>query len=492
MKTNPMSHQIVGCSRMKNAKVFALGAEQGTGKTWMLLADAERLWLGNEIDAMLVIAPNGVHTNWALREVPTHLGIPYTVTTWVSGATAKQAKRLSAQLTEAQDEPRTALVIHAMNVDALNTTAGFSHANTFVSTFHPGRVLMVIDESHTIKNPSAMRTKRALALGARCAYRRIASGTLVANSPLDLYSQYEFLASGLLGTRSYRAYVAEYAEVLRADSPLVISIMTKNRSARAPCIVAKNKDGSVRYRNLDKLSALMAPYTFRVTKAECLDLPAKIYQTIQFQLTNEQKALYNSVAKTRSWLKADGTIDAFTAMTVLTKLRQITSGFILEDGEPVALAYAGSRLAALKVALDAYSPPFIIWASFTEEIRRIAKLLDEVGLRYRTYHGETGRKDRDAAIDEFQNGTLDVFLGNPAAAGLGLTLTAAETVLYYSSSFSLTDRLQSEDRCHRIGTNHHVVYIDIVAVGTIDERIAAALQAKLSVSETILANLTEV
>ena len=348
---------------------------------------------------------------------------------------------------------------------------------------------MIVDESQTIKNPAAKRTQRVIALGRQVELRRIASGTLVANSPLDLFSQYDFLGPGLLGTRSYRAFVSEYAELLPSDSPLVRDIMIRTGARGAPQIVAKNRDGTKKFRHLDKLSALMAPHTFRVTKDECLDLPAKIYQTRYFELEPEQRAAYEQVRKARNWFRQDGTIDTFTALTVITKLRQITSGFILVDGHPAELAYAAPRMAILRDIIEECTGSILIWASFQEELRQIAAVLDDMNETYREYHGGTKPAARTKAIDDFQSKAARIFLGNPAAAGTGLTLTAAETVVYFSSSFSLGERVQSEDRCHRIGTTKHVVYIDIVGRDTIDERIADALQSKKFVADQIMEGL---
>lgn len=488
MKTRPMQHQIEGCHRLAESIHFAMGAEQGTGKTWMLLADAESRFLTDEIDALLVIAPNGVHVNWVAREIPAHLGVPCVTTFWVSGPTKKHAAILARQLKHDHSDEKV-LMVHAMNVDAVNTKGGYAHAEKFIDSFPPGRVMMVVDESHTIKNPDAKRTMRVIALGRAAGVRRIASGTLVANSPLDLFSQYDFLAPGLLGTRSYRAYVSEYAELLPPGSALIQDIIRRTGARGTPQVVARNHDGTLRFRNLDKLSGMMAPHTYRVTKDECLDLPAKIYQSVFFELEPEQRRMYNQVAQERNWFRPDGSIDTFTALTVMMKLRQITSGFILVDGEPTTLSYAAPRLSLLKEILSSYPGPMIIWANFQEEMKQIAAMLKAEGETFREYHGGTKNADRTDAINDFQNGAARIFLGNPAAAGMGLTLTAAETAVYFSSSFSLSHRVQSEDRCHRIGTTKHVVYIDIIAQDTIDERIVSALQSKKFTAEIIMGGL---
>jgi len=479
MKTSPMKHQLQGCALLADHKeFFALGAEQGTGKTWMLIADAEYQFERGWIDAVLVVAPKGVHTNWVLRELPRHASVPLDATFWLSGAGVKHSRLIQRQLNSPKEK---SLHVHAMNIDAVNSKGGFDHAKAFVKKF---RTVVIVDESQRIKNPSALRTKRMIEIGRLAVSRRIASGTMVSNSPLDLFSQFDFMRPGLLGTTSYRAFVAEYAVLLPPNNPLVQDIIRRTGARGAPQVIARDRSGFPQFRNIDKLRALMSPHTFRVTKEECLDLPEKIYQTVFFELESEQRRAYEVVKTERHWERDDGALDAFSALTVINKLRQITSGFILVDGVPTELRNAQPRIAALKEVIEDSPGQIIVWASFREELRIIEEELKELGVV--SYHGGTTPADREKAVDSFQSGAARIFLGNPAAAGTGLTLTAAETVIYYSSSFSLEERKQSEDRAHRIGTKHSVRYIDLVARDTIDERIASALQSKEELAAQIL------
>jgi len=475
-----MKHQKVGVKRLGAApEFFALGCEQGTGKTWMLLADAERQFKAGEIDALFVIAPKGVHVNWALREIPAHLEIPHKVEYWLSGAGIKHQRKLDRLLTHNRED---GLVIVTMNVDAVNTKTGFNYAKKFLKVH---RSMIVVDESQRIKNPAAKRTQRILELRDLSKSRRISSGTLVADSPIDLFAQYEFLSDGLLGTTSYRAFIAEFSELLPAGHPLVEEIRTRNHLRGVPQVVKKDEMGRPVYRNLEKLSKLMSPHTYRVLKKDCLDLPDKIYQSQYFELEPVQRKIYDQVKSEMRWEREDGDIDTFTALTMINKLQQLTSGFILVDGQSTELANATPRLAALKEVIEDTAGQIIIWARFRAEIERIVK---ELRSKYNVvqYHGGTPQSERDAAVDAFQLGEARIFIANPAAGGTGLTLTAASTVIYYSCSFSLEERVQSEDRAHRIGTHHPVIYVDLIARDTIDERIAAALQAKAGVATEIM------
>jgi SNF2 family DNA or RNA helicase len=264
--------------------------------------------------------------------------------------------------------------------------------------------------------------------------------------------------------------------------PAVENARSLNRFGN-PQIIRRDEMGNPMYRNLDKLSRLMAPYTYRVTKDECLDLPPKIFQSMPFELSAAQMALYRRVADEMRYLRDDGQLDIYTALTIIGKLRQITSGFIMVEGLVTELLEAGPRMAALEEVLKDVEGQVIIWATYKEELRQIAAML---GSRCVEYHGSIGTTQRDEAIDRFQRGEVQYFVANPAAGGVGLTLTAARTVVYYSCDFNMDHRLQSEDRCHRIGTKHPVLYIDLAAVDTIDERIASSLQNKEATALQIL------
>ncbi len=491
MKTEPMSHQLEGQARLDAApEYFALGAEQGTGKTWMLLNDAERQYEAGRINALLVVAPKGVHANWILREIPTHLSVRCESGYWVSGGGVRKMRALEKLLRphDEDDEPR--LTILTINIDALNTKNGEKFAARFLRRY---RTYMAVDESHLIKNPSSKRSKKVVSLGTLAVTRRIASGTLIANSPLDLFGQYDFLRSGLLGTTSFRTFTAEYAELLPPDSKLVADIRAKNPHSN-PQVIRRDRKGNAVYRNLDKLKVKIQPHTFRVLKSECLDLPEKIYQTHYFQLSPAHRKFYDRLEKTMRHEREDGEVDIYQSMTLITKLRQVASGYILEDGAAVELSEpdagllkeADTRMDALLdvVELIPEGTSIIVWASYREELRRIAEVLQDRGVV--EYHGGTKDKARDAAIDDFQSGAAKTFVSNPSAGGTGLTLTAAEWVIYYSCSYSLVERQQSEDRAHRIGTKKNVVYVDLAAIGTIDERIAGALQAKSANASEVL------
>lgn len=488
MKTKPLKHQVLGVQLLKdNPKHYALACDQGTGKTRMLLEDIEWQWKQGRITAALVVAPKGVHSNWVRREIPIHMDVPLVADHWVSQAGVKR-KRKRDRLLRTADEG--VLTIFAINIDALNTKSGRAYCEQFL---HSHEAMMIIDESSRIKSGTAGRTKAAIALGKMAVSRRIASGTMIAQSPLDVFYQFEFLAprGKLLGTTSYRAFVAEFAEVLPPNHHLMRHAMAQSRGRGTPQLIARDeRTGQPKYKNLEKLRELMAPYTYRVLKTECLDLPPKVYQTRYYELEPAQERIYKQAADELRYQRDNGDIDKYTALTKTTKLQQIVSGFVRNsDGDIEQIGKDNPRLKLLQEVLEDVNGSCIIWAIYRHEIAQIAALLENMGISFVEYHGGVAQADREVAIDSFQKGEVQVFLGNAQAAGIGLTLTAAETAIYYSNSYSLELRLQSEDRCHRIGTKKTVVYIDIVAEETIDERVAAALQVKQDVASAVMDGL---
>lgn len=504
MKTKPMKHQRTALKRMAEhdkkfgkefggEDFFALHMEMGTGKTWVFLARIEQLFKEGRVDGALVIAPRGVHTNWVLREIPQHLEVPHIARSWRTGA-GKKEKRKTEEVLEARKAARDVLKkngklrILAMNVDAIVTKDGFDLARRFCQTF---KVAIIVDESTRIKNESAERHKAARRLGALVRYRYEGTGLPITNKPNDVFGQFEWLQSGLLGTTSYRAFVAEYNVLLDPEEDWQFKKMIEKNPRLRRAQITKRDDitGRPLYKNLDKLNALIAPHSYRVLKKECTDLPDKVFKQIFFELTPKQRAAYKTMEDDLRIEMEDGTIQGVARLNVASKLQQITSGFVLlKDGSTVYLDKSDNpRLKALRELLeDLDGKSVIIWAWFKEEIKAISALVKELGRRPVEYHGGISDKDREAAIDMFQGGIADTFIGNQASGGIGITLTAASDTIYYSNSFNLEHRAQSEDRNHRTGQKNQVTYYDIIAEDTVDDTISLALQTKTDLAAAVL------
>jgi SNF2 family DNA or RNA helicase len=507
MKTTAMRHQTEALRRMEehekwSMKVhgeafFALHMEMGTGKTYVFLAHAEKLYKAGKVDGLLVIAPKGVHTNWVLREIPQHMSVPYIARSWRSGAGKAERLRTAEVIEQTKKEKAAAkellkktgkLRILSMNIDAICTKDGFEIAKKFCQTF---KVMIVMDESTRIKNEGTERFKAAAALGRYVSRRYEGTGMPVTNKPHDLYGQFEWLLpeGALLGTTSYRAFVAEYSVLLDKTDWAFKKMIEKNpRVAYAQIVKKDDVTGKPIYRNLDKLNKLVAPHSYRVLKKECLDLPDKMFKQVYFDLTPKQRAAYKTMEDDFRYQFEDGTIEAVAKLNAIPKLQQITSGFLLlKDGSTVYVEQDNPRLKALKeLLIDFEDRKVIIWAWFKEEIRAIARLCEEMGRAPVQYHGGVKDKEREAAIDGFQKGKADTFIGNQASGGIGLTLTAASETIYYSNNFNLEHRAQSEDRNHRVGQKNSVTYYDIIAEDTVDDTISLALQKKTDLAAEVL------
>jgi hypothetical protein len=501
-KTAPFAHQAHFMDQHAQASAFFLSAEQGTGKTWMLINNMARLWDEGKIDACVVLAPNGVHTNWTLIEIPKHMPdwTRYHAVAWKAGMGKAATRKFETVFSTA--EPRT-LKILTMNWEGLDHARSFDVLDRFCQLF-AGKLMFIGDEpSGSIKNPTSQRYKQLLKLKYTTAYRRMSDGTPITQGPFDAFAPYHFLDKRILATDSFMAFKAEYAEMMPAmvqgyddngqpkqvPNPLIKSIMDRAKTKRVPQIVMKGKDGIPRYRNLGKLQSLIAPFTYRVLKKDCLDLPEKIYKTAVFDMTAEQAKVYDKLLK-ECRLVFENNEAPVVKLAAITKLAQITSGFFIhpDHDEPVAIPGPNPKLELLVDRVEAIvrqDSKVIVWARFHAEIAAIGAALRGVGVPFVEYHGGVASKLREEAKIAFQEGDAAVMIAQQQAGGTGNTWTAAAYTIYFSNTFSLRERLQSEDRNHRIGQTESVVYLDLVARGTIDEKIVRALAAKKNVADLI-------
>lgn len=482
-KTKPFEHQHKVFKESRDREYFALLMEQGTGKSKVIVDTACWLYGNGEIDTMLVIAPNGVHTNWVINEIPTHAPEHYNVlTAWYRSNPNKQEEN---QLCKVLKHDGLGLKVVAMNIEALATKKGVAFAKGFLLSY---RTILVVDESSVIKNHSAIRTKNLLKLSIHAQYRRILTGTPITQGPLDLFTQFAFLDPTILHTTSYYAFRNRYA--------ITKEMRTAGRTFKTV----------VGYQNMDELQRLIAPHSYRVTKAECLDLPEKLFSKRYVMLSPEQQSLYSSLKKDIV-AEFDGKVmSAPLALTKLLRLQQIVGGFFVPDSTvfcegadsendfytaitaPEPINKVNPRVESLIELLEETNGKVIIWARFRAEIEAITRRIEQhFGASLVVeYHGGIDNQERTNAVKAFQTDKeVRFFVGHVQAGGKGLTLHAATTVVYYSNDFSLENRLQSEDRAHRIGQHHPVTYVDFVAKGTLDERVVDVLRSKKNIADII-------
>ena len=492
-KTKPFSHQIECLNKFGAFENFALLAEMGTGKSWIIINNLADLYGRGEIDAALIIAPSGVRENWILNEIPRHMPdwCDYNCAGYFANASKKE-KFYFENLFDSKNKLRILVINH----EALQNKNGFVAAERFCQSSL--NLAIILDESDAFKNPKALRTKNLFKLKKYAKFKRIMSGTPVNNSPFDLFSQFNFLDENILKTNSFYAFKAEYAELLQDGSPLLNAIKNKSGARFTPQIVARGADGKPKFKNLDKLNALIKPYSFIIKRKDCLDLPPKIYKTLYFDLTAKQLKAYNKAKDECRLILENENETAFNKLNALQKCAQITSGFYLFENQKYLIGGINPKIELLRGLLTEkmHGKKVIIWARFRAEIKMIIELLQSLNngvigrgtapIPYVEYHGGVAFADRANAVDAFERGYTNIFLANQQAAGVGLTLNAADYVVYFSNDFSLRARLQSEDRCHRIGQNKSVVYFDLCAKNTVDEIVLKSLKAKKDLAELIV------
>ena len=464
-KNKPFDHQRKYLERFWKRPVAALFADMGTGKSFMVINNIAMLYDVGKINSALVIAPKGVYRNWVDQELPKHL--PDHIISRTALWTPSPRKAEKAELDNLWEVTED-LKILVMNVEALSTAKGMEYAKRFAMFT---KCFMAIDESTTIKTPTAKRAKNVVKVGTHALYRRIMTGSPVTRSPMDLYQQCDFLSNDCLDSPSFYAFRARYA--------ILIEKHMGSHSFKK----------IVGYRKLDELKEKLDRFSYRITKEECLDLPPKVFVKREVQLTKEQMKAYEEMKTLALAMFDKGLTTTVNALTQLMRLHQITCGHSkLDDGTEISIPT--KRTEELLSVIEETSGKVIIWANYRHDIESIKlELQKEYGMAaVGTYYGDTDEEERRRVVREFQDpeSELRFFVGNPRTGGYGLTLTAASTVVYYSNSFDLEVRLQSEDRAHRIGQTKSVTYVDLMVPGTIDEKIVKALRDKIDIANEVL------
>ena len=461
-KSKPFAHQKKALEMSWDKEVFAYFMEMGTGKSKVLIDNIAMLYNAGKINGALIVAPKGVYKNWFDSEIPNHMPdyIEKRVGLWKTDPKAKDLQPLFKTGAE--------LHILIMNVEAFSTKKGMQFAERFLNSH---KALMGIDESTTIKNPAAKRTKNIVSLRPLTKYRRILTGSPVTKSPLDLFTQCYFLDPYLLDQSSYYVFRTRYAVCRKI-----------NVSGRQVEIV-------VGYRNLAELSEKLKPFSYRVLKDDCLDLPKKTYMKRTVELTDEQKKVYKQMKQEAIAFLNGKMVTSATVITQLMRLHQITCGhFKSNDGTVQDLK--NNRITQLMDILDEVEGKAVIWAHYRHDIE---KIVEAISKKYGnntvvTYFGDTSTDDRQKAIKKIQDKESPVrfIIGTLQTGGYGITLTGASTMIYYSNGYDLEKRMQSEARIDRIGQEKPMTYIDIMAEDTIDDKIVKSLRNKVNIATEIM------
>jgi SNF2 family DNA or RNA helicase len=461
-KSKPFAHQKKALEMSWDKEVFAYFMEMGTGKSKVLIDNIAMLYNAGKINGALIVAPKGVYKNWFDSEIPNHMPdyIEKKIGLWRTKPDAPDLKPLFSVGAE--------LHILIMNVEAFSTKKGMQFAEKFLSSHN---TLIGIDESTTIKNPAAKRTKNIVSLRPLTKYRRILTGSPVTKSPLDLFTQCYFLDPYLLDQSSYYVFRTRYAVCRKI-----------NVSGRQVEIV-------VGYRNLAELSEKLKPFSYRVLKDDCLDLPKKTFMKRTVELTDEQKKVYKQMKQEAIAFLNGKMVTSATVITQLMRLHQITCGhFKSNDGTVQDLK--NNRVSELMDILEEVEGKAVIWAHYRHDIE---KIVEAISKKYGentvvTYYGDTTTDDRQKAIKKIQDKDSPVrfIIGTPQTGGYGITLTGASTMIYYSNGYDLEKRQQSEARIDRIGQEKPMTYIDIMAEDTIDDKIVKSLRNKVNIATEIM------
>jgi len=464
-KTKPYAHQITALEKSWDKTEYGYFMEMGTGKSKVLVDNMAMLYDKGRINGAIIIAPKGVYRNWFSQEIPNHLPshIQPKMVLWTATISKTKQQEYDSLFETGHD-----LHILLMNVEALSTKKGLEFAAKFMRCHE---TMLAIDESTTIKNPTAKRTKSILLLGKQAKYRRILTGSPVTKSPLDLFTQCGFLNSFLLGFDSFYAFRNRYANMI-----------DRNFGGRRVQLIGS-------YKRLDELAEKLKVFSYRVLKEDCLDLPEKVYVRREVDLTDEQNKAYSTMKSAALALLKGKMATAPHVLTQMMRLHQITCGHLKNDDGTVT-DIKNNRLTELLNLLEEVEGKVIIWANYIHDIEHIVKAISKKFGEDSIvqYYGAVPSEQRQENIVKFQdpNSKAKFFIGNPQTGGYGITLTCANTVVYYSNGYDLEKRLQSEDRAHRIGQEKSVTYVDFIAPKTIDEKIVKALRSKMNIANQIM------
>lgn len=497
----PYAHQARDFERTKDLDAWALFYEMRVGKTRPTIETAVHAFRQGRIKNLVVIADNGVHANWVTDELPAWLPADFV---WKAVVYHSSKADTIYQRNAVENAILTkGLGVLCITYDAVIREKGKKVLWRFLK---PG-AMIVADESSAIKTPRADRTLTLINAAKHAKMRRILNGTPVDRSPFDVYSQIRFLDPdfwlNVLGIDSYAAFKSEFATTMTCHTQS-----------------GQQFEKVLNYKNLDRLHAALATISSRVTRDEVFDLPPKVYGMRPFEMSAEQRRIYDEI---RSKLLADlgqevecqscqgagstlyagdtydcitcggtgkvrdgGSMTASNAGVKLVRLQQVLCGYQVAEGEPLGdIPGPNRRLDALEAEIDQTEGPWIVWGRFQRDIDKIAERGENLGYRVGTFDGRTAPDDRTKVRQDFQAGKLDWFVGNPAAAGKGIRLTAANTVIYYANSFRLINRLQSEDRAIAEDVKRALYVCDIACKGSFDDHVIRNLRAKIDVAAQV-------
>lgn len=463
-KTQPYEKQMSAILQGYGRREFAFFMGMGTGKTKVIIDIVSALWMENKIKQILIICPVSIQSNWG-EEIKKHSPLEAEVHIY----RPQKHKVYEKWIAAATDDTIRWLVVGVESLSQGRAAETASSYSLLSSTY------VAVDESSKIKNANAKRTEKCIKIGKQVEYRSILTGTPVSQGPLDLYAQFEFLNTHIFGLGDYYSFRNRYAIMGGYENKEVVA-----------------------YANMDELAAIVSPFVFEASLNDMADLPPKIYQKRLVKMSTQQQGLLKDIAAGHAVVD-NVELEVKNVLEKLLRMQQIVNGFYTEytvdplNDRKIAVQRklkTNPKLNELESLLDENSYQAILWGKFKMDIRNMCELVSKRSEKYVEFHGDIKPELRQGAVDAFQKGCM-YFVGNPAAGGMGITLTAARLMVYFSNSFSLEERLQSEDRAHRIGQEHPVTYVDLVAVGTVDELVQESLKTKTDLAALVRAKIKD-
>jgi SNF2 family DNA or RNA helicase len=471
----PRAKQAEALAKMHGKKAFALLMGMRTGKSKVLLDDWAAMVVAGEVRDLLVIGPAGALPPWGAelkKQLAPDLYAQARIHFWKTGSGKEHNQKLQALLAE-RDRPRALFI----NVEALSTVEKAREAaRTFLS---PGNAVMAIDESTVVKSHKSERTHQAIMLGKLAKYRRILTGLPTPRSPLDLFSQCEFLDPSILRLRSYWAFRARYAVLQQ------IQVFAGTKPDGTPR--HRKVDIEVGYRNVDELWKLIEPYSFRCRLEDCYDVPESEYLFRDVEMTKDQRRMYDELLEFATTEIENGTHTTATmTMTNILRRHQLLCGIAVDENHGLH-AVPEHRTAALIELLREYDGKAIIWCSYDANVRRVSEALNkEFGDDSLVRFWGGNRNEREAEETRFKTDPKCRFMvATPAAGGRGRTWDVADLVVYFSNSHDLEHRQQSEERAKSVGRMRPVTYVDLRVPGTVEDKIIACLRKKLDIAAVV-------
>lgn len=476
-KTKPRPYQIDGLNALYGLHAMGWFMDMGTGKTFQVINVHAALRVDHNVDTVLLFCPLSIRRNW-LKQLDTHMPEfnPYTTHLLSTDkAGLKAYERWLAESVQAASIMTTrAQRWLIVGIESLASKNAIEICERYVCS--STQTAIIVDEAHLIKNSSAHRTKVACKLARMSEWRSIMTGTPISQGPLDLYAMFEFLDPDIIGMGDFYSFQHEYAIFGGYENKEILG-----------------------YQKLDELVEIVSPFIYQVRKKDVLDLLPKTYEVRDVVMTDEQKRLYTTMRRAKMVATQDKSLIVQNALEKMLRLQEIAGGFVSYENEHEFDAVGKKNKRTYREPIPGKNPKIeellnivqesdqstIVWCLFMDEIRAVEAALLKAGHTVVSLHGGVSEEDRQRNIDLFQAKKARFMVANAQTGGTGHDMYAATLEVYYSNSFSLLAREQSEDRAHRIGQTGQVTIIDLQMVGTVDVTIMAALQAKLDVSEFV-------